>query len=314
MLPNLIITGFPKCGTTSLFTWLADHPQVAGSSVKETNYFVDPGTHSFESRSNFRDHGLSGYNAFFPAETDAKIIMEATPQYAYQATALSELPRLESNPILLFIIRNPADQIFSLYTYYRSNFTFLNASISFAQFMKMVERKDPELSNNELLRDALENCDYELHLDKWQAAIGKERILTYVFEDIKADKRIFMNELANRLDIDESFYENYSFPLENYSYKLRSYRLHQLNVFIRGLLPISQRSSVWRKLRSVYRTLNTRPDDKKMSKEDQDAFNALNEQWASRYQRLMHRYGLFQNARESAVADLPSAGLSYSRN
>lgn len=65
MLPNLVITGFPKCGTTSLFTWLADHPQVTGSTVKETNFFVDPGTHSFRSHANFRDHGLAGYKAYF---------------------------------------------------------------------------------------------------------------------------------------------------------------------------------------------------------------------------------------------------------
>jgi hypothetical protein len=40
-LPNLVIAGAPKCGTSSLFYWLADHPQACGSTVKETFYLMD---------------------------------------------------------------------------------------------------------------------------------------------------------------------------------------------------------------------------------------------------------------------------------
>ena len=48
MLPNVVIAGAPKCGTTSLFAWLADHPDVCGSNVKEARYFLDPGDPLFD--------------------------------------------------------------------------------------------------------------------------------------------------------------------------------------------------------------------------------------------------------------------------
>ena len=38
-LPNLVIAGVPKAGTTSLFNYLAQHPDICPSDVKETRYF-----------------------------------------------------------------------------------------------------------------------------------------------------------------------------------------------------------------------------------------------------------------------------------
>src|SRR5215212_3535508 len=53
MLPNWIIAGVPKAGTSTLFRWLTDHPEVSGPSEKETCYFVDRGSHMFRPDRNF---------------------------------------------------------------------------------------------------------------------------------------------------------------------------------------------------------------------------------------------------------------------
>ena len=80
MLPNWIIIGVPKASTSSLFRWLADHPQAAGSTQKETYYFVDPGTHMFRPECNIRDHGIAGYEGHFAqCDAAAKVVVEATP-------------------------------------------------------------------------------------------------------------------------------------------------------------------------------------------------------------------------------------------
>jgi len=39
LLPNLVIAGVAKCGTTSLFSMLGQHPQILASDLKELNYF-----------------------------------------------------------------------------------------------------------------------------------------------------------------------------------------------------------------------------------------------------------------------------------
>jgi hypothetical protein len=291
MLPNVIIAGFPKCGTTSLFKWLADHPEVVGSSVKETSYFVDPGTHSFRADANFRDHGLDGYGKFFPADSSARVILEATPQYVFQETALQQLPGLASQPKLIFILRHPAEQILSTYRYYSSNFNFLDASIPFGEFIDLVRRDDERVGRNELVRNALRNVDYDRFLSMWAARVGEARMLVYLFESIKADTKGFVQRVARDIGIDPGFYEDYQFSVENYSYKLRSYQLHQLNIRIRRLLPIPQRSGLWRMLRGFYRRFNTLPpDEAPMAERDREALQALRAEWDPVYQRLVNRY------------------------
>ena len=65
VLPNTVIAGAPKCGTTSLFRWLNDHPDACGSTTKEPRYLIDPDSCLFDKTSNFHDHGLEGYEAYF---------------------------------------------------------------------------------------------------------------------------------------------------------------------------------------------------------------------------------------------------------
>jgi len=55
-LPNLVIAGAPRCGTTSLFSWLKDHPQVGAATVKETFYLMDSVANNDFLRDAF-DHG-----------------------------------------------------------------------------------------------------------------------------------------------------------------------------------------------------------------------------------------------------------------
>ncbi len=75
-----MIAGAPKSGTTSLYAWLNEHPQVCGASVKETNYLVDRGTPLFDPACNYDDHRLIGYESFFPhcGSVNGGVVLEAT--------------------------------------------------------------------------------------------------------------------------------------------------------------------------------------------------------------------------------------------
>ena len=76
ILPNLIIGGSPKCGTSSLFYWLKDHPEICASDIKETGFLLDK-VWSFN-EVNYITHGLEGYSRLFPSYKGEKIVMEAT--------------------------------------------------------------------------------------------------------------------------------------------------------------------------------------------------------------------------------------------
>lgn len=257
MLPNWIIAGAPKSGTSSLFRWLVDHPEVDGSVEKETYYFSDPGTHMHVRENSFHSGGVGGYEALFAhCDPSARAIVESTPGYMYAQTALAQLPRLPSVPGFIFMLREPVEQLKSLFSYFQNNWDWVPADMTFRDFIGELERGAPSFKGNELAMNALGNADYATHLRRWVGACGRERVHVFLFEDMVARKQEFMMALARRMGIDPSFYDGYGFPLENGSYAVRSRMLQSINLRLRPALP---KGVAYEILRRLYRALNTAP-------------------------------------------------------
>lgn len=105
--PNLFILGAPKCGTTTLAAWLAQHPQVYFSPEKEPRHFYAPYGELISRES---------YEALFEqAPADAKYLGEASVWYLFGGTAVPKI--LEYNPEARFIVclRNPVKMAPSLH-------------------------------------------------------------------------------------------------------------------------------------------------------------------------------------------------------
>lgn len=254
--PNWIVAGAPKSSTSSIFRWLMDHPQVDGPAEKETCYFLDPGAHVFRADGNFQDHGLAGYRKLFAhCDPTARALVESTPAYLYSQTALRELPNLPTRPSFIFVLREPVSQLRSLFTYFQQNWNWIPRTMSFREFIAAVEEGRSNFGGNELAVNALHNAWYSDHLLRWRAAIGPERMLILLFEDLVSDSRAIMKDVAVRLGIDPSFYDDYGFPAENSSYQARSGALQDLNIRIRGRIP---KGCFYDVLRRFYRMANTR--------------------------------------------------------
>src|SRR2546421_11902695 len=107
-LPNLLIIGARKGGTTSLHKYLALHPQIFMSKQKELSFF--------DERIRWQ-LGLEWYKSNF----DASYLIngEASPQYARYPRTLGVPEKIKSvlgSPKLIYAIRDPVDRILSDYT------------------------------------------------------------------------------------------------------------------------------------------------------------------------------------------------------
>jgi hypothetical protein len=309
MLPNWIIIGAPKSSTSSLFRWLVDHPEVAGSADKETYYFVDSGTHMFRNDRNFLDHGLEGYEQFFAgADAAAKVIVEATPSYLYSATALRHLPKLPTKPHFIVVLREPVAQIRSLHAYFQQNWNWIPRDMGFGAFVAALKTGREDFKGNELARDALVNAHYAEHLRRWQAAAGKRRVHFLLFEALVADSRGVMRKLAKRMHIDPAFYDTYAFPAENSTYTARNAALQNLNIRFRGRMP---QGALYRALRRIYRALNTRPAPRADS--DAEAEQALSAIYADMPDELEREFRLDLTSWRAAMAkrEMPAPVTPY---
>jgi len=115
-LPNTIIVGAQKAGTSSLYGYLTQHPDILGSNRKEVHYFdggTDPRVDNFEK-------GEQWYRAHFPlkAKTSRRTrILEATPSYLFVPHGPSRIAALVPNVKMIVVLREPVERAISHYFY-----------------------------------------------------------------------------------------------------------------------------------------------------------------------------------------------------
>lgn len=107
-LPNLVVIGGLKCGTTSLHHYLNLHPEVGMSRPKELNYFA--------SELNL-DLGEEWYRSHFAAASPVR--GETSPHYTnrprFEGVAARMRSTLGSEARLIYMVRNPIDRLLSHY-------------------------------------------------------------------------------------------------------------------------------------------------------------------------------------------------------
>ena len=287
-IANFIIAGVPKAGTSSVHRWIAAHPDAVGSTEKETYHFADPGTHM--ARDGVEPGDLDAYARHFPVEPgrEPKVVLESTPGYVYHREALLRIPGLPTQPRCLFIVREPSSQVFSLYRYFRENWSWVPASMSFREFVAAVRGGTHDFGGNELAFDALSNAAYVDFLEPWRERLGGERMRVHTFDALKADPRGFVEDVAGWLGLDTSFYQTYGFPRENETYAARWRSLQEVNIALRARLPKGWPYEVARR---VYRAVNTRSPDAAGS-DERAVLSGLRDEYRAANERLARSFDL----------------------
>jgi len=178
-LPNLLIPGYHKGGTTTLFTELARHPQIFPSLVKEPFYF----------RPYINGKPLApieNYLKNFSAAKDEIYRMEGSPTYIYGGLMAAEKIKETLGEVKLIVsIRNPIDQLFSLYKH-KLRFLELPEDMSFYQFVQ--EREDNYRQY------------YDLHLTEWFSVFG-DNLKIIFFDDLIQKPEEVIHGLVNWLGL-----------------------------------------------------------------------------------------------------------------
>lgn len=224
--PNLVIAGAPKCGTSSLYFWLAPHPEVCASTVKET-FFLADGVSRFNTHLNYAKDGLEAYKKHFKNCDDAKIVFEATAPYIYYQTPLEVLPQLNPIPKIAFILREPARRLYSKYTF--SRYKLKNFSGSFLDYIS--------LGGTKFSGQHVDEGNYANYLEKWVAVFGGDNIYVLTLEALMQDQVKGMQGFAHWLGIDQGFYQTFDFNKRNETFGVRSTGLHRLLLKLQPLVP-----------------------------------------------------------------------------
>lgn len=237
-LPNFIIGGTEKAGTTSVFGYLSMHPQVAVSRKKETDFFR-------QQRRNPDD-----YARHFAGAGDQPVLLEASPAYLGEAeTVAPRMLALLPDVKLLFILRDPIDRFVSSYHFHHGRLN-LPADLSFPDYLRrcLAYTEDPDFcprasaSIDEWHLQMLAFGRYEQYLRQYFDLFPRERIRVAFFDDLRDDTAAFMRDLSAFLDIDPRFWATASFKRRNVTFSGRREWLHRVALGINSRLePLFQR-------------------------------------------------------------------------
>ncbi len=121
-MPDFVIIGGGKCGTTSLYNYLTEHPDIFRASWKEIHYFDTYMTGWY--RSNFP-------TIFTKIKHKNFITGESSPYYLYHPLAAQRMAKMNPNAKLIIVLRDPGDRAYSHYNHTVRNgdekLSFINA-------------------------------------------------------------------------------------------------------------------------------------------------------------------------------------------
>jgi hypothetical protein len=103
-LPNSLIIGASKGGTTSVYHWLSRHPAVCVSRMKEVRYF-----------NGHYEQGPAWYAAQFEPKPGQKVLVEASPSYLWDPDVPERVRSLLGEPKLIVLLREPVERAWSQY-------------------------------------------------------------------------------------------------------------------------------------------------------------------------------------------------------
>lgn len=209
MLPDALVIGAQRSGTSSIYKYLGAHPQVVPSSRKETEYFST----SFH-------EGEAWYRAHFPLEarrvlqdrlTNRRLLtFEATPDYLLDPRAAPRAAELLPSVRIIALLRNPVDRAFSHYHHSRRlGFESLDFAQAIAaeprrlagEYERMLE--DPTYQARSLRRYSyVERGHYAAQLTRWLNVFPRDALLVLRFEDLIAEPASVLTRIEDFLGIE----------------------------------------------------------------------------------------------------------------
>lgn len=202
-LPSFVIIGAPKCGTTSFFSYLSQHPQIIPSMDKEPSYL----------RSN-KFRSIAGYRANFPLRANLPaggITGEGTTTYLYDEEVCERLSRLLPDTKLFVMLRNPAERALSQYHH------FVRRGVETKPILEVfdgllsayadwdIDTALPLIDSSIAASDYLKYGIYAKFLPTWSVQINSGQLTHIYFEQFIQNPKQALKEAFDRLRVDADF-------------------------------------------------------------------------------------------------------------
>jgi hypothetical protein len=191
-LPSFLVIGAGKSGTTSLYYYLRQHPDIFMSPIKETRFFV--ASEETEGVSGYTVATLDEYKGLFKGAEDAGAVGEITPDYLASYEAPGRAAELIPDAQLVAILRNPVERAHSVFLHLRRD-----GYEERTDFVEVLSNLDVEG------RWAyLEEGEYARALERWLEFFPRGHLRIVLYDDFASDPQKVLSELFSFVGVDAS--------------------------------------------------------------------------------------------------------------
>ncbi len=245
-VPDIYIMGTQKSATTTLYDWLAQHPEIyAHPLAKDYPYFSNDITHS---------DGPDLFYSFAINAPDYLSVLGGEVNAMYTPTGPQRMHGVMPSARLIAILRNPVDRFFSAYSY---------AVERLLEDRDLEQAVRDELAGQEyapedaLQRDYLAHGQYARQMKKVYQFFSPDQVKVVIFEELKHDPIKILRDIFQFVSVSESFMPNMA--VKNQTKGGSRFRLitqithgRPSSMLVRNLgralIPFSLRTSIRRKL------------------------------------------------------------------
>lgn len=196
--PNLFIIGAPKCGTTGLYTYLRNHPEVFMSPMKEPDFFAsDVCGHQRKITS------VPEYLNCFSGANGEKTIGEASVAYLSSRTAPQEIKAFSPASRIIIMLRNPVDvmhaqhsqRIFDNMEHIRD----FEAAVDSEQDRKW---RSGRFKGEKIIRPGYrEVAQFSGPVRRYLDIFGRENVNVVIYDDVRSDTAAAYGEVLRFLQL-----------------------------------------------------------------------------------------------------------------
>jgi hypothetical protein len=195
-MPNFLIIGAMKSGTTALYYYLEQHPEIYMSPVKEPNFF------SSQEQENAADAvtNIGTYQHLFRGGSGKKALGEASHSYLYEPRAAAEIKRYVPEAKLIAILRNPIDRAYSHFLHMVR--TGMEPLDDFAQALR---EEEVRIHKERTFQDYIGRGLYYNQLKRYFGTFPQEQVRVYLYEDLSGAPISTVQDAFRFLKVDDSF-------------------------------------------------------------------------------------------------------------
>lgn len=206
-LPNFLIVGVARSGTTSLYNYLKQHPEVYMSPIKEPKYFAFQGEQLQWAGPNDQKSvknyiaTLEEYQNLFKNVAHEKAIGEISPWYLYSKTAASRIKSCIPDVKLIVILRNPIDRAYSNFLV-----NLKTGRESLDDFEKVIKQENQRIQQNwGWTFHYITRGFYYENLMRYFNLFEPHQIKIYIYEDLTSSPENLLYNLCQYLEVDDNF-------------------------------------------------------------------------------------------------------------